>query len=103
MKTEIEYSVTKDNIHIKDSYKITKEDDMVRVLTKIKITYYSSAYFFYMMPYRTLIDEWKAHNLLYDFHLFRSHTKDADLNKNPWYIKVVYSILSRLYIKSWFK
>ena len=28
----------------------------------------------------SMIDEWKAHNLLYKFGLFRSHTKDVDID-----------------------
>lgn len=38
----------------------------------------------------SLINEWKAHNLLYDLHLFRSHTRNVDLNNEPWYRKVIY-------------
>jgi hypothetical protein len=56
-----------------------------------------------MIPIKDLINEWKTHNLFYDLHLFRSHTKDVDLNKHSWFIKLIYSILSKFYIKSWFK
>lgn len=100
---KIQYNVSTDNIHIQDSYKVTKENDMMRLLTKIKVSYFDSSYFFYNMSYNTLLNEWKAHNLLYDLHLFRSHTKDADLNKNSWYIRVAYWILSKFYFKQWFK
>lgn len=103
MKTKIEYTVTKDTIHIKDSYKVTKKIDMLEILSRIKLTHYGSSYFFYMMPYKALLEEWRSHNLLYDLHLFRHHTKDVDLNKNPWYIRLAYTILSKFYIKAWFK
>lgn len=100
---EVQYSVSLNNIHIKDSYKITSEKEMMKILCKIKLQYFSSKYFFYQTSYQELLNEWKTHNLLYDLHLFRSHTKDVDLNDNPWYIKLAYTILSKLYIKSWFK
>jgi hypothetical protein len=100
---KIKYDVTTDNIHIKDNYKITKEKEMKRILNLIKLQYYSSQYFFYLIPLKDLINEWKTHNLFYDLHLFRSYTKDVDLNKHSWFIKLIYSILSKFYIKSWFK
>lgn len=99
----IEYIVNLNSIHIKDSYKIHNENEMMKILCEIKTQYFYSKYFFYNMSYKDLINEWKAHNLLYDLHLFRSHTKDVDLNKNPWYIKLIYSILAKFYFKSWFK
>lgn len=59
---KIQYNVSTDNIHIQDSYKVTKENDMMRLLTKIKVSYFDSSYFFYNMSYNTLLNEWKAHN-----------------------------------------
>lgn len=32
-----------------------------------------------------LIREWQGHNLLYDLHLFRSHTEDVDLDARQWF------------------
>ena len=39
---KIQYNVTTDVIHIKDSYKIIKEKEMRKILNLIKLQYYSS-------------------------------------------------------------
>lgn len=45
-----------------------------------------------------MIHEWRVHNLLYELGLFRSRTKDVDLNTDQsWYAKVLYFIISPLY------
>ena len=44
-----------------------------------------------------MANEWKAHNLLYDLNLFRSHTKDLDLDYEPWYRRSCYYVLSKIY------
>lgn len=38
----------------------------------------------------SLYREWKAHNRLYKWHLFQSHTKDVDLGYEPWYRRPCY-------------
>ena len=48
-----------------------------------------------------LVREWRAHNLLYDLWLFRSHTRDVDLDSEgngPKY-QWLWNILSALYIE----
>ena len=42
----------------------------------------------------SLYREWKAHNRLYKWHLFRSHTKDVDLGYEPWYRRLCYFFLA---------
>ena len=65
-------------ISIEDSYKVTDEDDMFDILTKFvyETKYYSKR------SISSWIKEWKAHNRLYKLGLFRSHTKDCDLEEN---------------------
>lgn len=43
-----------------------------------------------------LVREWQAHNLLYDLHLFRTKTKDVDLDGRRWY-QFAYDILGSIY------
>ena len=41
----------------------------------------------------SLINEWFAHNVLYNLHLFRTHTKDVDLNyPQSKIIEIAYSV-----------
>ena len=50
----------------------------------------------------SLTNEWACHNLLYDLHLFRSHTKDVDMQYPLiWWEKIVYPIfgpIAKLFI-----
>ena len=46
---------------------------------------------------KSLINEWFAHNVLYNLHLFRSHTKDVDLNyPQSKIVGICYAIVSLL-------
>lgn len=47
----------------------------------------------------SLIIEWRAHNLLYDLGMYKSRTKDVDLNYPKWYVYPIYFILSLFYLK----
>ena len=78
-----------DNVRIVDSYKV-KEKDMRHILCM----------FLYKTGYRSKrsveswLKEWKAHNRLYKPGLYRSHTKDCDLEENEkWYRLLVYQII----------
>ena len=40
------------------------------------------------------VREWKGHNKLYNLHLFRSRTKDVDLEEpSKWYLEFIWLIL----------
>ena len=44
------------------------------------------------------IREWRSHNLFYKFHVFRSRTKDVDLElQQPWYRELFCRIMDFLY------
>lgn len=98
MKRKIEYNnskiyvkITKDNVKIIDSYKITNEKDMRMILSIISI------YPEYKLTRKRddLIDEWKSHNLAYKFHILRKHSKDTDLSENESKIRLIlYKIIS---------
>lgn len=79
-----------DNIHIKDSYLIKKERLMVRKLNQLKQIMPESKV--WNRSLKSLIFEWKTHNLLYELHLFRSHTTDVDLEETPpiWQLIIFY-------------
>lgn len=85
-------TITNDNINIKDSYQITSKDLMIDTLTKIKYVYPSCETF--NRKESDLIHEWRAHNRLYRLGLFRSHTKDVDLNANvSCFMQLIYNII----------
>lgn len=66
------------NVRIKDSYKIRKVEDMIIILSLFKIrTNYNSK-----RNLKSWLKEWKTHNRLHRLGLYRSHTKDCDLEEN---------------------
>ena len=69
-------NVSTNVIHIEDSYKIKKRD-MVPLLLEVKEQYPDCLVFKRKMG--SLVREWVAHNRLYRFGIFKSHTKDVDL------------------------
>lgn len=73
---EIQYN--SQNVRIVNSYEVRNVKDMIIILRlfKIKTDYCSKR------NLKSWIKEWKAHNRLYRLGLFRSHTKDCDLEEN---------------------
>lgn len=85
--------VSKNNIHIEDSYKVNKKEDMQIVLTDIRADYSLEESDVLKRTDSSLIKEWHVHNVIYNLHLFRTHTKDVDLNyPQSKIIEIAYSV-----------
>ena len=76
----IEPSYSKDNTHVKNSYMLTtkkairEEVDWIilcRKARKLPVTRSANSY----------VREWRGHNRLYNKGLFKSHTKEVDLEE----------------------
>lgn len=93
---DIIYKLTKDCLTIYDGYQISDKKQMVSFLTSLR-TDEDKDTIVSTRSIKSMIREWQAHNLLYNLHLFRSHTQDVDLDKEPWYRQVIYFILSIFY------
>ena len=88
----MKYTVSKNNIHIENSYLISKKE-FDNELKKIEDLYVGKTDVFKYRTYKSLKKEWAVHNLCYNLHLFRSHTKDVDLNyPQIWYEPFLYNI-----------
>lgn len=73
---KIKYS--KNVVTIVDSYKITNKYTMHIILNLFKLrTRYTSN-----RTIKSWVKEWKSHNRLYKLGLFKSHTKDCDLEEH---------------------
>lgn len=86
--TIIEYDAA--NIRIIDSYKIRRKENMLEILIwfKLKTNFHSKRTF------DSWIREWKSHNRMYRLGMFRSHTKDCDLEENEkLYRRIIYWFL----------
>lgn len=78
------------NTHIEDSYKSTD--------LNLEVCYIIRERYLRHLPrtrsFDSYVREWKAHNRLYKLGLFRSHTKDCDLEEPiKWYHEIIYFIL----------
>ena len=93
----IQYKITKGCITVYDSYKVKNESDMLTLFTKIRYEHPEDDCIINRRSFNSMANEWKAHNLLYDLNLFRSHTKDLDLDYEPWYRRFCYYVLSKIY------
>ena len=83
------YKIEKNNVHIEDSYLCEK---------------YQISYMIHVLRSRensdvwqrndfSLKTEWYCHNFLYRVGIFRSRTKDVDLNcPQKWWEKIVYPV-----------
>lgn len=92
----IEYYVTKNNIHIENSYILTKEDIIRQYLINLRDNIEDcglNCIVFYRRTIKSLTKEWIAHNVLYKLHIARSHTKSVDLNIESWYRILCYNII----------
>ncbi len=67
------------NVHIVDSYRIKEIDAFIKDLKNT-----IGEDFNYTRTEKAWSDEWYAHNLVYKFGLFRTHTKDVDLNEDEY-------------------
>lgn len=94
----IRYLLTNDCLTIYNSYQITSTSDMEKFLVGLRYNSgASSECIIFKRSLYSMIDEWKAHNLLYKFGLFRSHTKDVDIDNESKCRKFFYKILSKIY------
>lgn len=88
----IEHTITRNNIHIVDSYTVRYSCDMQEYLYAFYLENPNSDV--WNRSFDSMIREWLTHNFFYSLHLFRSRTKDADLNYPlTWYEKLGYTII----------
>lgn len=87
------YTITAKDITIYDSYTVMDKSKMNEVLYAIKLKH-PGCKVFEVRKWDNLISEWKAHSRLYKWGLFKSHTKDVDLDTDePLWRRIGYTIL----------
>lgn len=77
----MEYTLTRNNLHIVDSYRIRKLR-MGKVLREIKASAHPGQTIVFRRSFFSLKLEWICHNFLYGIGYKRDRTKDTDLD-NP--------------------
>lgn len=90
-------TITNNNIHITDSYKVKTRESMKNILNILR-EYLNDSNITMKTPldYRSnnsMIREWITHNNLYRLGLYQDRVKNIDLNyPQKWYVKILYAI-----------
>lgn len=83
--------VTSFNIHIPNSFEITKRKEMKKILLQVKFEHPECEVF--KRKLWSLCSEWKAHNRLYKLGIEPDRTKSVDLNYPiKWWVNIFYNI-----------
>lgn len=91
---KIEYTYSKDNIHIQDSFAITSKEEMITILNAIRVETAKNGYF-YDRDNKSWLIEWRAHNRLYNWGFEKERTGSVDLNESESKIRLfLYSIIA---------
>ena len=86
---DIAYTVSDSNIRVIDSWDVSKET-FDPFLNKLRKENPENAVLVNRSN-KSLRREWALHNFLYDIGIWKSHTKDVDLNYPlKWYISAIY-------------
>lgn len=94
----MKYNITYNNLHIEESYKVEKAKMEPFLNSAMVIHPWSEVW---KRSVGSIKREWATHTLLYNLHLFRSHTKDVDINyPQKWYVKILYVFFGT--ISLWF-
>ncbi len=95
------YTITSDCLHIENSYLIHEKKDMevfLKDVWRYAVTHEDDYSIFSKRSIKSMIEEWRSHNLCYDLHLFRSRTKDVDINNPSKGWLILYKICSWFYV-----
>ena len=88
---------TPTNTHIVDSCQVNTKADMRRFLAQLREERADDM----AVSRRDLesqVREWRAHNFFYKLHVFRSRTKDVDLElRQPWWRELFCRVVSFFY------
>lgn len=90
-------SVTKDNLTIHDSFMVVSENEMKEILLQVKEKH-AECRVFDNRSIGNLVNEWMAHNLLFELGFMIAHTQHVDLESNQkWFLRFPYFLLGNLY------
>lgn len=95
----VDYTVTNNNVHILDSYKVRKRN-MREVLEEIKSKHERETIVFHRSMF-SLKMEWIAHNFLYNVGYKREQTGQVDLDNpcdRPEWLYIVCGLLTWIFV-----
>ena len=78
--------LTEENTRIVDSCKVRSKEEIMDYLTQLRENA-SPEMAINQRSMESLVDEWRAHNLFYGLHVFRSRTHDVDLERHQSWLR----------------
>lgn len=88
---------TPTNTHVLDSCKVRSKAEMREFLEAVR-QQSSAEMAVCQRDLESQVREWRSHNLFYRIHVFRSRTKDVDLElKQTWYRELFCRVVDFLY------
>jgi hypothetical protein len=91
---EISFNLSSNNMHINESHKIEKKEDMLAILKEIREVANKEGYI-YKRTNESWLKEWRAHNWLHLNEIEEDRTGSVDLNEDESKLRLfVYNILS---------
>lgn len=91
---DIEYNEQSKNIRIINSYTIINDTNKKIILQEINYQLKNQGIIF-KRTINSQLNEWKGHNIMYQWHLFRSRSANVDINENEsLWRRICYTILS---------
>ncbi len=85
------------NTHILDSSMVRTKDEMREFLETVRRKS-SPEMAVCQRDIESMLREWRSHNFFYHIHVFRSRTKDVDLElKQTWYRELFCRVVSFFY------
>lgn len=94
---ELNYAIDNEFVTIFDSYLVKDSKEMNEIIDKIRLENPNNPFLLQVSSNKKMIQEWEAHNFLYEMGLYEIHTKDVDLNKNDKTTEIIYFTLSIMY------
>ena len=90
-------TTTPTNTHIVDSCLVKSKEDIRAYLQKLRDTS-SPEMAVNQRDMESQVREWRSHNFFYKFHVFRSRTKDVDLElRQSWLRELFCRVVSFFY------
>ena len=90
-------TITSTNTHIVDSCLVTSKEDIRAYLQKLRDAS-SPEMAVNQRDMESQVREWRSHNFFYKFHVFRSRTKDVDLElRQSWLRELFCRVVSFFY------
>ena len=93
----MKYTISKSNLHIIDSYAVSKKR-FEPFLNSVEAIHPDSDV--WIRTKKSMCREWALHNLLYALHIARSHTADVDINyPQNWFVSIIYTVFGAIALR----